>query len=306
MIDPLLFLQQTLNGLQLGVMLFLMAAGLTLVFGIMDFINLAHGSFYMLGAYVTAWLVGLTDAFLPSLAGALLLTALVALAVEVTVAKRLYRSDHLYQVLATFGLILFFNEAIKLAFGPQPLFLRTPSWLDGQVPLFGAPYPLVRLAVIAAGLASALLLWWLVGRTRIGMWIRAGADDREIIQALGIDIGRVFALVFALGAALAALAGAMAGMLLAVRIGMGEEILILTFVVIVVGGIGSIRGAFLGALLVGLVDTWGRAFLPDLLALVMSRPRADAAGAAMAPIAIYLLMAVVLALRPRGLLPARS
>ncbi|HFD15287.1 MAG TPA: branched-chain amino acid ABC transporter permease [Rhodospirillales bacterium] len=304
--DLLLLLQQTLNGLQLGVMLFLMAAGLTLIFGIMDLINLAHGSFYMLGAYVTAWLVGLVDAFLPALALALLATAAVGYLVEVTALRRLYGRDHLYQVLATFGLILFFNEGIKLLFGPQPIFLQPPDWLSGQVPLFGAPYPVIRLAIIAVGLASALLLWWLIGRTRLGMLIRAGADDREMVQALGVDIARLFGIIFALGAALAALAGAMAGPVLAVRIGMGEDILILAFVVIVIGGIGSIRGAFVGALLVGLVDTYGRALLPDLLALVLERTVADAAGASIASMAIYILMALVLAFRPRGLLPARS
>ena len=304
--DLLLLLQQTLNGLQLGVMLFLMAAGLTLIFGIMDLINLAHGSFYMLGAYVTAWLVGLVDAFLPALALALLATAAVGYLVEVTALRRLYGRDHLYQVLATFGLILFFNEGIKLLFGPQPIFLQPPDWLSGQVPLFGAPYPVIRLAIIAVGLASALLLWWLIGRTRLGMLIRAGADDREMVQALGVDIARLFGVIFALGAALAALAGAMAGPVLAVRIGMGEDILILAFVVIVIGGIGSIRGAFVGALLVGLVDTYGRALLPDLLALVLERTVADAAGASIASMAIYILMALVLAFRPRGLLPARS
>ncbi len=304
--DLLLLLQQTLNGLQLGVMLFLMAAGLTLIFGIMDLINLAHGSFYMLGAYVTAWLVGLVDSFLPALALALLLTAAVGFLVEAVALRRLYGRDHLYQVLATFGLILFFNEGIKLLFGPQPIFLQPPVWLAGQLPVFGAPYPVVRLAIIAVGLASALLLWWLIGRTRLGMLIRAGADDREMVQALGVDIARLFGLIFALGAALAALAGAMAGPILAVRIGMGEDILILAFVVIVIGGIGSIRGAFVGALLVGLVDTYGRALLPDVLGLFLERTMADAAGASIASMAIYILMALVLAFRPRGLLPARG
>ncbi len=304
--DLLLLLQQTLNGLQLGVMLFLMAAGLTLIFGIMDFINLAHGAFYMLGAYLAAWLTGLFDAFLPAVALALLATALVGLVVEVAVARELYRRDHLWQVLATFGLVLFFDELVKLLFGPQPIFLEPPAWLGGQVELFGAPYPVVRLAIIAVGLVSALFLWWLIARTRLGMLIRAGADNREMVQALGVDIAALFALVFALGAAFAALAGAMAGTIVAVRLGMGEDILILTFVVVVVGGIGSIRGAFVGALLVGLVDTLGRALLPGLLGLFMERTAADAAGAAVAPMAIYILMALVLAFRPQGLLPARA
>lgn len=304
--DGLLLLQQTLNGLQFGVMLFLVAAGLTLIFGIMDFINLAHGAFYMLGAYLAAWFTGLIGAFVPAVAIALLLTALVGFLVEVGVARELYRRDHLYQVLATFGLVLFFDEAVKLIFGARPIFLEPPAFLQGQVQLFGAPYPVVRLAILATGLLSALFLWWLIGRTRLGMLIRAGADNRAMVQALGVDIARLFAAVFALGAALAALAGAMAGTIVAVRIGMGEDILVLAFVVVVVGGIGSIRGAFVGALLIGLVDTWGRALLPGLFGLFVERSLADAAGAALAPMAIYIVMALVLAFRPRGLLPARA
>lgn len=293
--DPLLLLQQTLNGLQLGVMLFLMAAGLTLVFGIMDLINLAHGSFYMLGAYLAAWLTGLLGAFLPALALAMLLTGLVGIVVELTTLRHLYARDHLFQVLATFGLILTFNELIAVLFGAQPIFAGIPLALAGQVELFGAPYPAFRLAIIVVGGLTAIMLWWLIGRTRLGMLIRAGADNREMAAALGVDVARLYTLVFALGAALAALAGAMAGPILAVRIGMGEDILILTFVVIVIGGIGSIRGAFVGALVIGLVDTFGRAFLPALL---------GAAGASLASMAIYIVMALVLAFRPRGLFPA--
>jgi branched-chain amino acid transport system permease protein len=293
-VDGLLVLQQALNGLQLGVMLFLMAAGLTLVFGIMDLINLAHGSFYMLGAYLAAWLTGALGAFVPALAVAMLLTALIGVVVELTTLRRLYGRDHLYQVLATFGLILFFNELISLTFGAQPIFAAIPPALAGQVELLGAPYPAFRLAVIGVGALTALFLWWLIGRTRLGMLIRASADNREIAAALGVNVAWLYTAVFALGAALAALAGAMAGPILAVRIGMGEDILILTFVVIVVGGIGSIRGALVGALLIGLVDTIGRAFLPALL---------GAAGSSLASMSIYIVMALVLAFRPRGLLP---
>ena len=293
--DPLLLLQQSLNGLQLGVMLFLMAAGLTLVFGIMDLINLAHGSFYMLGAYVAAWATGLLGAFLPALALAMLLTAAMGVLVERTALRRLYARDHLYQVLATFGLILFFNELIAVLFGPQPIFASPPPSLAGQVELFGAPYPAFRLAIIFAGALTALGLWWLIGRTRLGMLIRAAAANREMAAALGIDVAKLYTAVFALGAALAALAGAMAGPVLAVRIGMGEDILILTFVVIVIGGIGSIRGALAGALLVGLVDTFGRAYLPAVM---------GAAGTSLASMTIYIVMALVLAFRPRGLFPA--
>lgn len=296
--EALLLLQQTLNGLQLGVMLFLLAAGLTLVFGIMDFINLAHGSFYMVGAFLTAWLTQKTGSFALGLLLAVPLTALLGLAVERAALGGLYRRDHLHQVLATFGLILFFNDAVRLLFGPVPIFLDPPAALAGQVELFGAPYPAFRLAIIAVGLAVALGLWWLIARTRLGMWVRAGASDREMLSALGVDVRLLFALVFALAAGLAALAGALAGPILAVRVGMGEDILILTFVVIVVGGVGSIQGAFAGALLIGLVDTYARAFLPALLG--------DAAGASLASVGIYVAMALVLALRPRGLLPAAA
>jgi branched-chain amino acid transport system permease protein len=295
-VDGLLLLQQTLNGLQLGVMLFLLAAGLTLVFGIMDLINLAHGSLYMVGAFLTAWLAGKTGSFLLALSLAVPLTALLGLAAERAALRRLYARDHLHQVLATFGLVLFFNDAVRLLFGPVPIFLDPPEALRGQVELFGAPYPAFRLAIIAVGLAVAVFLWWLIGKTRIGMWVRAGASNREMLTALGVDVRLLFTLVFALAAGLAALAGAMAGPILAVRVGMGEDILILAFVVVVLGGVGSIRGAFAGALLVGLVDTFGRAFLPSLLG--------DVAGASLASMGIYILMALVLALRPKGLLPA--
>jgi branched-chain amino acid transport system permease protein len=295
-VDGLLLLQQTLNGLQLGVMLFLLAAGLTLVFGIMDLINLAHGSLYMVGAFLTAWLTGRTGSFLAGLALAVPLTALLGLMLERVALRGLYACDHLHQVLATFGLVLFFNDAVRLLFGPVPIFLDPPEALRGQVELFGAPYPAFRLAIIGIGLAVALFLWWLIGRTRVGMWVRAGASNREMLTALGVDVRLLFTLVFALAAGLAALAGAMAGPILAVRVGMGEDILILAFVVIVLGGVGSIRGAFVGALLVGLVDTFARAFLPSLLG--------DAAGASLASMGIYVVMALVLAFRPKGLLPA--
>ncbi len=293
----LLVLQQLLNGLQLGVLLFLIAAGLTLVFGIMDLINLAHGSLYMAGAFLAAWIARGTGSFLLAVLLAVPLTALLGLALERLALGRLLGRDHLAQVLATFGLILFFNDAARLLFGPVPIFLDPPAALAGQVELLGAPYPAYRLAIIAVGLAVALGLWWLIGRTRVGMWVRAGASNREMLEALGVDVRRLFALVLALAAGLAGLAGAMAGPILAVRVGMGEDILILAFVVIVVGGVGSIRGAFAGAMLVGLVDTFGRAFLPALL---------GGAGASLASMAIYLVMALVLAFRPRGLLPAAA
>jgi branched-chain amino acid transport system permease protein len=305
--DLLLLLEQVLNGLQLGVMLFLMAAGLTLVFGVMDMINLAHGSFYMVGAFLTATFVQWTDSFVIAVLLAVPAAALVGLAVEVVALRTLYRRDHLDQVLATFGLILFFNELVRILWGPVPVFLAPPAFLSGTVEIVpGAPYPAYRLAIIAVGIAVALFLWWLVTRTRTGMRIRAGASNREMATALGVDIGRLFSLVFALGAGLAGLAGAMAGPILAVQVGMGEEILILTFVVIVIGGIGSIRGALAGALLVGLVDTLGRALLPGLFGLFMEQTEASAVGASLASMAIYLVMAAVLAVRPRGLFPAHG
>lgn len=302
--DTLLIAEQALNGLQFGVMLFLMAAGLTLVFGIMDLINLAHGSFYMVGAYLTAAFVGVFDHFLLALLAAVALTALVGLAVEWTALRSFYRRDHLDQVLATFGLILFFNELARIIWGPVPIFLNPPAALAGTVNLFGLQYPAIRLAILGVGVAVALLLWLLIARTRVGMLIRAGATNREMVMALGVDVRLLFSLVFALGAGLAGLAGAMAGPVLAVQVGMGEQILILTFVVIVIGGIGSVRGALAGALLVGMVDTLGRATLPALFRLVLDPAAANGAGGAAASMAIYVLMALVLAIRPRGLFPA--
>ena len=300
--DPSLVLVQGLNGLQLGVMLFLMAAGLTLVFGVMDLINLAHGSLYMLGAYLTASLAGWLDSFLLGLLLAVPLTALIGALLEVSVLRTLYARAHLDQVLATFGLILFFNELVKIVWGPSAVFLSPPAWLAGQVTILpGVTYPAIRLAIIAAGLAVALGLWLLIGKTRLGMQIRAGASNRDMASALGVDIERIFTVVFALGAGLAALAGGLAGSILAVQVGMGEQILILTFVVIVIGGLGSIKGALIGALLVGVADTMGRVLLPDLFALLFRPSVADGVGGAIGSMVIYLLMAGVLFYRPRGL-----
>jgi len=305
--DPLLLFVQTLNGVQLGVMLFLMAAGLTLVFGIMDMINLAHGSFYMVGAYLTAAFAGALDSFLLGLALAVPCAALVGLAVERVALRTLYRRDHLDQVLATFGLILFFNELVRIVWGPTAIFLDPPAFLAGTVTLPGGiTYPAFRLAIIVVGLAVAVFLWWLIARTRVGMRIRAGATNRETLEALGVDVGRLFALVFALGAGLAGLAGAMAGPILAVQTGMGEQILILTFVVIVIGGIGSIRGAVVGALLVGVVDTFARALLPGAFALMLDPAAAAGLAGALGSVAIYVLMAAVLVVRPQGLFPAHG
>jgi len=303
----ILILEQTLNGLQFGLMLFLLAAGLTLVFGIMDMINLAHGSLYMIGAYLAATLVQATGSFVGGIGLALVATALVGMALEVAVLRRLYARDHLSQVLATFALILIANETVRLVWGPQPMMLNPPAALAGPVELLpGFSYPAYRLLIIGVGLAVAGLLFALVTRTRVGMLVRAGASNREMATAMGVDIKRLFTAVFGAGAALCALAGAMLGPLFAVQVGMGESILILAFVVIVIGGIGSIRGALVGSLLVGVVDTIGRAFLPPLLRGALPSEVASNLGPALASIVIYLLMAVILFWKPQGLFPARG
>ena len=303
----LLAIEQCLNGLQLGVTLFLMSAGLTLTFGIMQVINLAHGSFYMIGAYVAATVTIYTGSFLLGLGAALLSAALVGMLVEALVLQRLYKKEHVDQVLATFGLIMFFNELTRVVWGRQPLFMDVPSWLSGRIELIpGIAYPIYRLAVIGVGLAVALFLYLMFTRTRIGMQIRAGASNREMAGALGINIRLLYTLVFGLGTLLAGLAGVMAGPILAVEAGMGENILILTFVVIVIGGIGSVRGAFIGALLVGMVDTLGRAFLPTIFRMFLSSAYADGVAASVASMSIYILMALILIWRPKGLLPAHA
>jgi branched-chain amino acid transport system permease protein len=303
----LLFIEQLLNGLQLGVMLFLMSAGLTLVFGIMQVINLAHGSFYMIGAYVAATVAIRSGSFLLGMAVALPVAAAVGMLMELTILRRLYKRDHLDQVLATFGLIFFFNELTRIIWGRQPLFMDVPSWLGGAVELLpGIHYPVYRLAIILVGIFVALFLYLLFSRTRLGMQIRAGASNREMVAALGVNIRLLYTLVFGLGTMLAALAGIMAGPILAVEVGMGESILILTFVVIVIGGIGSVRGALVGALLVGMVDTLGRVYLPDILSLLVSSATADTLGASLASMSVYILMAIVLTCKPAGLFPAQN
>jgi branched-chain amino acid transport system permease protein len=298
----ILVLEQLLNGLQLGVMLFLMAAGLTLVFGVMGLINLAHGSLYMVGAFAAAAVAGWTGSFLLALIASLAAAAAAGALVEMVVIRRLYRRDHLDQVLATFALILIFSEGTRWLFGSFPLFLDVPSYLSGPVSLPGGiEYPLYRLTIILIGLAIAVGLFLLIAKTRIGIQIRAGEADREMIAALGVDISKLYTLVFALGAALAGLAGALVGAIQSVQVGMGEPVLILAFVVIVIGGIGSIKGALAGALLVGLTDTLGGVFLPQLFALFMEPASASSAGASLASMLIYILMAVILLVRPSGL-----
>ena len=305
--SALLLAEQVLNGLQSGVMLFLMAAGLTLIFGVMGLINLAHGSLYMVGAFAAATVAGLTGSFLLALVAALAAAAGAGALVELFVIRRLYARDHLDQVLATFALILIFSEGTRWAFGSFPLYLDIPEVLSGTVTLPGGiPYPAYRLLLIVLGLAVAAGLWWLNARTRLGIRIRAGENDREMIAALGVDISKLYTLVFALGAGLAGLAGALVGAIQSVQVGMGEPVLILAFVVIVIGGIGSIKGALIGALLVGLTDTLGGVLLPELFKLVTDPASAASIGLAFASMAIYILMAGVLIWRPTGLFGARA
>jgi branched-chain amino acid transport system permease protein len=300
-----LLLMQLLNGLQYGVLLFLLAAGLTLVFGIMSFVNLAHGSLYMVGAYAAALTYGATGSFLLAVLAAMGTALGVGVLLELSIVSRLYRRDHLDHVLATFGLVMFFNEGVRLVWGPQPLFVQVPAVLAGTVQLFGFNYPSYRFAIIAVGLLVAVGSYGLIHKTRVGMLIRAGAQNPQLVGALGVNIGLLNAMLFGVGAMLAGLAGAMAGPLLSVQSGMGEPVLITTLVVIVIGGIGSVNGALYAALIVGVVDTLGRVLLPLVLRQVAERSVADAAGPALASMLVYLLMAVVLALRPQGLFPAR-
>jgi branched-chain amino acid transport system permease protein len=286
----LLFVEHALNATQLGVMLFLMAAGLTLVCSIMNFINLAHGSLYMVGAYLAATLQVWTGSFVVALAIALPATALIGMAIEVVALRTLYSRDHLDQVLCTFGLVLLLNDVVRMIWGPVPLRMNLPEALGGPIDLFGIQYPAFRLLIIVTGIAVGIFLYYLIGRTKVGMLIRAGASDRMMVGALGVNIRLLFTLIFGLGAALAGLAGVMAGPLLSVQVGMGDHILILTLVVIVIGGIGSVRGAFVSALMVGFIDTAGRVTLPP----------------ALAEMATYALMAIVLLVRPQGLFAVRA
>jgi branched-chain amino acid transport system permease protein len=301
-----LVLEQALNGLQFGLMLFLLAAGLTLVFGIMDMINLSHGSLYMGGAYLAAAATERSGSFVLGVIGAVLGMIVVGALLERLVLRHFYKRDHLAQVLATFALILIANELVRIVWGPQPVMLNAPEALSGPVEFLGFSYPAYRLLIIAVGLAVAVFLYLLVTKTRVGMWVRAGAANREMTEAMGVNVRQLFTAIFALGAALCAIAGSLLAPLLAVQVGMGENILILAFVVIVIGGIGSIRGALVGALLVGGVDTLGRALLPSLLRSLASNEVASNLGPALASILIYALMAAVLFWKPQGLFPARG
>ena len=298
-----LFLTQFLNGLQLGLLLFLLASGLTLIFGIMDFINLAHGSFYMVGAYFCATLTLLTGSFALAILIAVAGVFVVGLVVESTIVKRLYQHDHLDQVLVTFGLILCFDTLVHLIWGPEGMAIPLPRFLDGQITVGSLVFPTYRVIIIASGLLVAIGLYVLVMKTRLGMLIRAGASNRVMVSALGVNINRLFMIVFALGAALAGLAGLLIAPITETSIGMGNEIIIVAFVVVIVGGIGSIKGAFYAALIIGLIDTMGRSYLDDFLKLFISIQNAETAAPALSAMLIYILMAVILAVRPQGLFP---
>jgi branched-chain amino acid transport system permease protein len=301
----LYFFEQFLNGIQLGMLLFLLAAGLTLIFGIMDLVNLAHGSLYMLGAYFAATFADWTDSFLLGALLALAATAVAGMLLEVIAVRRLYGRSHLDHVLGTFGLLLFFNELVRLIWGPAGMTLSLPSEMLNAVEVLpGLFYPLYRLVIISVTLAVAALMYLLIMRTRLGMLIRAGASNREMVGALGVNIKLLYTMVFGLGAALAGFAGLMQAPILTVQIGMGENILIAAFVVVTIGGIGSIRGAFVAALVVGLADTVGRTFVPDLLHAFLSDSASSSLGRALSSMMIYLVMALVLIARPEGLFPA--
>ena len=304
--DYTLLFIQTLNGVQLGLLLFLVASGLTLVFGILDFVNLAHGSIYMVGAFICASLTFLTGNFLLAVLIALPITGLVGFVIERFVARNLYARDHLDHVLGSFGLILVLDTSAHLIWGPEGIAVPLPVWLDGRVTLFeGVVVPTYRLLIIGTGLAIAAGLFWLVNHTKLGMLIRAGASNRTMVSALGVDIQTLFALVFALGAMMAGLAGMLISPITEASISMGGEIIITAFVVIIVGGIGSMKGAFVAAIVIGLIDTLGRSFLDDLFKLFMSSDAAETSAPAVSAMLIYIIMAVILALRPQGLFPPK-
>ena len=283
--DPVIFLIQVLNSVQYGLLLFLVASGLTLIFGIMGIINLAHGSFYMIGAYLAFSLVQLQGNFWIALALGVLLAVAIGAALEWLVMRFLYQRDHLYQVLLTYGLILIFEELRSLLWGDDVHGVAVPPGLDFSIPLTDTlSYQVYRLVISAFCLAIAAGMYWLIQRTRLGMMIRAGSVNREMVQSLGIDIGLLYRLVFALGVALAAFAGMLAAPVSSVFPGMGNQVLIISFVVVVIGGIGSVKGALVAALAIGLADTFGKVLVPQIAGMV-----------------VYLLMAAILLWRPQGI-----
>lgn len=298
-----LLINQLLNGLQLGLLLFLLAAGLTLIFGIMDFINLSHGSFYMLGAYFCATIAAYSGSFLLGIALGLVGVFIVGAIIERFVVRRLYRKSHLDHILVTFGLILMFDASVHAVWGPAGMAVATPPALDGQLRLGELVLPTYRLVIVGGAAGAALLLHLLVAHTRLGMLIRAGASDRTMTEMLGVNINRLFTMVFALGAALAGLAGMLIAPITEAGIGMGNDIIIIAFVVVIVGGVGSVKGALYAGLLIGMIDTASRAYLDDGLAHLMSPNHAETAAPALSAMMVYLCMAAILAVRPQGLFP---
>ena len=302
----LLWVEQAINGIQLGIMLFLISVGLTLVFGIMNLLNIAHGALYMLGAYLFAAVFKASGSFWQSVLAAVIGTLFIGMLIELVAFRRLYERTHLDQVLATFGITMFLNELVRVIWGPTALYASVPDFLAGQFEILpGIPYPTYRLVIVVVGLIAGALLYALITWTRIGMLIRAGASNRVMVNALGVNIKLLYTVVFGVGAALAALAGAMAGPILTIESGMGNDMLILALVVIVIGGIGSIRGAFIASIVVGVVDTLGRTTLRPLFATFMPQAAADNAGSALASMLIYCVMAFILLFRPQGLFPPR-
>ncbi len=301
--DWSLLITQLLNGLQLGLLLFLLASGLTLIFGIMDFINLSHGSFYMIGAYFCGTVVAKSGSFLAGIIFGLAGMFAIGALVEWFIARKLYRADHLDHVLVTFGLILVFDTLVHLIWGAAGMAIPLPDVLNGQITLGSLVFPVYRLLIIFSGLIVAAILFILVTRTRLGMLIRAGASNRTMVEALGININRLFLIVFALGAAMAGLAGMLIAPITEASIGMGNDIIIVAFVVVIVGGIGSVKGAFYAALILGLIDTMSRSYLDAVLKLAMPVTYAETAAPALSAMLIYILMAAVLAFRPQGLFP---
>jgi len=293
-----IFLEQAFNGVQFGMLLFLMAVGVTLVFGIMDLVNLAHGSLLMFGGYFLATAMDWSGFYYLGLVLALLAIAILSIVIEILIIRPLYGRGHLDQVLATFGLILVFNELAVVLWGRAPIYVSLPQFLSGQIDLFGFRYPAYRFAVTLVAIAIGIGLYFLIARTRIGMLIRAGADKRVVVEMMGVNISFLYTLIFALGAVLAGLSGMMIGPIISVSPGMGDPILILTLVVVIIGGVGSLRGALVGALLVGVLDTYGRIFWPMIFG--------TGTGPALANMTVYLLMAGVLIWRPKGLFPATS
>lgn len=298
-----LLITQLLNGLQLGLLLFLLASGLTLIFGIMDFINLSHGSFYMIGAYFCGTVVSLTGSLLAGIVVGLVATFMIGAVIEWVVVRRLYRSDHLDHVLVTFGLILVFDTLVHMIWGAAGMAIPLPEFLNSQISLGTLVLPTYRLVIIGSGLLVAAILYIMVARTRLGMLIRAGASNRTMVEALGVNINKLFLIVFAIGATMSGFAGMLIAPITEASIGMGNEIIIIAFVVVIVGGIGSIKGAFYAALLIGLMDTLGRSYLDDVLELSMPTQYAETAAPALSAMLVYILMAVVLAFRPQGLFP---